>query len=199
MKIIVGLGNPGERYAHTRHNIGRDVVELLHKKHTFSEWTFDKKSNAQQADGVINGVSVRLVLPETFMNDSGISVAALVKTKKQLVDTCAVYDDLDLGLGSMKFAFDRGAGGHKGITSIIAKTASRAFVRLRIGIAPVTPTGKIKKVQGDDAVKTHVLTPFKKKEQGKADIVCEHAVRALELYVTEGHVLASNEVNSWVL
>lgn len=197
MKIIVGLGNPTDQYEHTRHNVGRDIVEKFRKKHKFDGWEFDKKANALVTEGKIGRTKVLLMLPETYMNDSGSAVAKYVKSKKQAADLCVVYDDLDLGVGTQKLSFNKGSGGHKGIDSTIRKIKTKEFARLRIGIAPVTPTGKVKKVQGEEAVKKHVLTKFKPTEEAAIKKVMTKGVTALEHFVADGYILAANTVNSW--
>lgn len=197
MKIIIGLGNPTPQYENTRHNIGRDAVLKFQKKNKFADFEFNKKANALITDGKIGKEKVTLILPETFMNDSGKAVAYYVKTKKQAVDTLVIYDDLDLGTGSIKLSFNKGSGGHKGVESVIKKIKTKEFSRLRLGIAPVTPSGKLKKISGEDKVIKHVLGKFKPAEEASIKKVLNNSVKAIELFVEEGHALASNQVNSW--
>ena len=117
MKIIVGLGNPDDKYKNTRHNIGRDFVESFRKKNKFEDWSHHKKSNSLISKGEFNGESVTLILPETYMNNSGKAVMEFVKTKKQAVETLVIYDELDLGVGKLKLSFNKNSGGHKGVES----------------------------------------------------------------------------------
>lgn len=195
--VIVGLGNPGEKYDKTRHNIGRDVLEKFRKKHSFSEWDFDKKKEAQISKGKFGKDSVTLVLPETYMNDSGKAVRFFVKNKKQANNTLVVYDELDLAIGKMKISFNKSSGGHKGVQSIINHIKTQEFARLRIGIAPVTPSGKIKKVLGEEKVVKHVLSKFKPNEKKNVDKAFKNGVTAVELSIEQGHEGAANEVNGW--
>lgn len=197
MKIIVGLGNPEDRYAHTRHNIGRDIVEVFRKKNKFEDWSFHKKSNSQISEGDIDGEKVLLILPDTYMNDSGKAVVNFVKSKKQANETFVIYDDLDLGVGRLKLSFNKSSGGHKGVESIIKLLKTQEFPRLRVGIAPVTASGKVKKVLGDDPVKKHVLSKFKPSEAEEIKKVEKNALKAIDLFIEKGHMLATNEVNSW--
>lgn len=197
MKIIIGLGNPTSEYEHTRHNIGRDIVEKFRKENKFPDWEFNKKANALISDGKIGKEKVMLILPETFMNDSGKSVAYYVKNKKQAVETIVIYDDLDLGTGVMKIAFNKGSGGHKGLESVIKKLKTREFPRLRLGIAPITPSGKVKKIEAGEKVVKHVLGKFKPSEDLTIKKVLKNSTKALEIFVKEGHAKAMNQVNGW--
>ncbi len=145
MITILGLGNPGEEYAKTRHNAGRIAATLLAKKFEFGDWREDKKSKALLALGKIGKEKATIALPETFMNKSGQTAGALIKSKKDLKNLIVIYDDLDLPLGTMKISFNRGDGGHNGLASIIKAVKSREFTRVRIGISPATPKGKVKR------------------------------------------------------
>lgn len=197
MKIIVGLGNPDDKYKNTRHNIGRDFVESFRKKNKFEDWNFHKKSNSLISEGEFNGENILLVLPQTYMNNSGKAVMNFVKTKKQAVETLIIHDELDLGVGKIKISFNKNSGGQKGIESIIKSIKTKEFPRLRIGIAPVTPSGKVKKVSGEEAVVKHVLSKFKPSELEELKKVEKNALKAIELFIEKGHLLASNEINSW--
>lgn len=197
MKIIVGLGNPDDKYKNTRHNIGRDFVESFRKKNKFEDWNFHKKSNSLISKGEFNGENVTLILPETYMNNSGKAVAEFVKTKKQAIETLVIYDELDLGVGKLKLSFNKNSGGHKGVESIIKLIKTKEFPRLRIGIAPVTPSGKIKKVSGEEAVVKHVLTKFKPTELESLKKVEKNVLQAIEIFIDKGHFLGANEINSW--
>jgi len=199
MYTVVGLGNPGEKYEATRHNIGRDVVELFRKTHDFPEWTLDKRAHALISEGRFNKKDILLMLPETYMNDSGMAVIRYVKNKKQASQMLVLHDELDVGLGRFKISTNKSAGGHKGIISIIEHIKTQEFARLRIGIAPVTPGGKIKKILGEAIVKKHVLTKFKPTESETAAKVLTEGVHAIEMCIDKGPSLAANDVNSWKL
>ena len=113
MYIIVGLGNPGEEYAYTRHNTGRIVLDYISKS---------------------GKIDAKFVFPDTFMNKSGLAVAKVVKSKKVAKKLIVVHDDLDLPLGALKISYNRGSGGHKGVESIIRALKTKGFIRIRIGI-----------------------------------------------------------------
>ncbi|MEK7614123.1 MAG: aminoacyl-tRNA hydrolase [Patescibacteria group bacterium] len=200
--IIIGLGNPGEEYKNTRHNTGRIVLEAFRKKNDFSGWEIDKKLKALSSEGVVRPLDgargkekVLLVLPETFMNNSGKSVAPLVKTKKAAEKLVVVHDDLDIPLGAMKISFNRGSGGHKGIESIKRAIKTEAFIRARIGISPATPSGKVKKPKGDKAVADFILGKFKPKEIEALKKISKKACDALGAIVSDGRERAMGEFN----
>ena len=117
--VIVGLGNTGAEYAKTRHNAGRMAVEKLATDEDFPEFVLKKGANALISEGTIEGEKVTLVLPETMMNLSGKSVAALVKSPKAAKKLLVLQDELDLPLGTLKMVFGRNSGGHRGIDSVM--------------------------------------------------------------------------------
>src|SRR3989338_11324347 len=155
--LIVGLGNPGKEYEKTRHNIGRIVLDDFAKSVDFPEFDDSKKYKALISEGKLGNKKVLLLEPETFMNLSGKPVALAVKENNILVENIVViYDDLDLGLGDFKISFGRGSGGHKGIESIIKSLKTKDFIRIRVGISPLTITGKIRKPKGLDFIMKNV-------------------------------------------
>ncbi|HAS84792.1 MAG TPA: aminoacyl-tRNA hydrolase [Candidatus Yonathbacteria bacterium] len=193
--LIVGLGNPGEEYANTRHNAGRMVVEEFRKKNDFPEWVLDKNLKARVSKGACGKDKVVLLEPDNFMNVSGKSVAPLVKNAKDAERTIVVYDDLDLPLGGMKISFNRSSGGHKGVESIIKALKTRVFARLRIGICPTTPSGKLKKPKGEDALLDFIVGPFKKGEADDLKKTIKKGAEALALILEEGREIATGKVN----
>lgn len=193
--LIVGLGNPGEEYAKTRHNTGRMVVDAFRKKNDFPEWNSDMGLKALVSKGSYGKDKVTLLAPDNFMNVSGKSVASLVKNAKDAERTVVVYDDLDLPLGSMKISFNRSSGGHKGLESIIKALKTPAFARLRIGVSPATPSGKTRKPKGDKAVLDFIIGEFKKPEQEVMKKVMKKGADALALILDEGREIATGKVN----
>lgn len=193
--VAVGLGNPGEEYTNTRHNTGRMMLEHFAAKQKFSEWKEDTKADAEICRGAIGKNLIVLVNPNTFMNKSGSSVAKFVKSVKAAEKLVVVYDDLDLPLGSMKLSFDRGSGGHKGIESIMRAVKTKKFVRIRIGVSPTTPGGKLKKPQGEREVVRFILARFKEDELDILKKVFKRAGEALESIVTDGREIAMTRFN----
>lgn len=131
MKIIVGLGNPGKEYRLTRHNAGRLAVEYFARKNDFPEFEFSKKYQSLAAGAKIKNEKFLLLLPETFMNNSGKAVKGLPPENLTII-----HDDIDLPLGKLKISFGRGSAGHKGVESAIRALKTKDFRRIRIGIAP---------------------------------------------------------------
>lgn len=190
--VIVGLGNPGNEYEHTRHNAGREAVEYFAKKNDASEWKEDAKSEATVAKV---GKTV-LVLPDTFMNKSGSAVVKHVKSVKAAENLVVVYDDLDLPLGKVKISFNRGSGGHKGIESITRAVKTQKFVRIRIGVSPATSSGKLKKPDGEEKVIDFILGKFKPAEQDVLKKVYKVVAGAIREIIEEGRLVAMNHYNS---
>ena len=192
---IVGLGNPGEEYEHTRHNTGRMLLAYVAKKYDCTDWQENKKTRATLSRGNIGKETLLLLAPDTFMNKSGIAVSAYVKSAKAAQRLVVVYDDLDLPLGKMKISFDRGSGGHKGLESIIRAIKTKAFARIRIGVSPATPSGKTKKPSGEQEVIDFILKEFKEAEMKELKKVFKKAAEAVEVIVTQGLDRAMNEYN----
>lgn len=186
MISVIGLGNPGEEYARTRHNAGRIILEALAAKNGFSDWRDDKKTKALYSAGKLGAKKFQFVLPNNFMNNSGGSVKPLVKAKKDLEDIVVVYDDLDLAIGRVKISFDRSSGGHNGVGDIIRVLKTQEFLRIRIGVSPHTPGGKLKKPKGEKEVIDFLMKDFKKAELDELAKLSKHIGEALECYAAFG-------------
>jgi PTH1 family peptidyl-tRNA hydrolase len=139
---------------------------------------------------------VTLLAPETFMNKSGSSVKTLVANAKAAERMLVVYDDLDLPFGTGKMSFNRSSGGHKGLESIIKGVKTEAFPRLRIGISPVTSSGKIKKPSGEEAVNKVILKEFSKDELSALKKLSKKVNETLALLVSDGRDKATGFFNS---
>ncbi len=188
MYIIVGLGNPGKEYELTRHNTGRMVVEDFAKANNFSDWELDKKSNALKSEVKIKKQKVMLLLPETFMNNSGNAVVKFITSKKKAEQLVIVHDDLDLALGGFKISFARGSGGHKGVDSVIKKIKTEKFIRVRVGISPK------KKPAGKELIK-FLLGKFTPKDLIVFKKTSKKITSALEAIISEGLQKAMGEFN----
>lgn len=131
MNIVIGLGNPGTKYKGHRHNIGTMVLDALAAKRALH---FESKP-LFHAEIAVSGTTLTIVKPETFMNDSG--TAARMVAKQYNAPVTVVYDDIDIALGTVKCSYDRGAGGHNGVQSIIDHLGTKEFFRIRVGVRPV--------------------------------------------------------------
>jgi PTH1 family peptidyl-tRNA hydrolase len=195
MILIVGLGNPGEEYKKTRHNAGRIILEYIAKANEFSDWKDDMKLKSFRSKGEIDGEKFELLLPNTFMNNSGIAVAPFIDTPKKLSRLVVVYDDLDIPVGSLKISFNRSSGGHNGLESIIKKVKSQEFVRIRVGVSPHTPTGKIRKPKGEEAVLKFLLGAFKEDELKILKKQSKEIAEIVVLIASEGYQKAMSIYN----
>jgi len=171
MIIIIGLGNPGEKFKDTRHNIGFEVLDKIKEKNDFSDFTFSKKFNAQISKGILNQEKTILAKPQTFMNSSGKSAKALTQYYKK-AKLIIVHDDIDILLGKVKFSKDSGSAGHKGVESVINNLGTKDFMRLRIGIVPLK--GKPKETE------KFVLKKFTKKEKETIQKIIEEISETLK-------------------
>lgn len=183
----MGLGNPGSQYAHSRHNAGADVVEALASRH--GERLKKGKERALVAEARVGGQRMALAFPQTYMNESGISVGLLtrrfkVEDPERLV---VVHDELDLPLGKIQVKIGGGLAGHNGLRSIKAHLHTTDFLRIRIGIGK-PPGGKD---QGAD----HVLKKMGKKSRTELDVSIEQAADAVEVILKEGVQVAQNRFN----
>lgn len=193
--VLIGLGNPDEEYARTRHNAGRMAVQKFAQKFGFSEWKEEKKSRSFIARGLVNKAVAAAVLPNTYMNKTGSAAAHYIKTQKAAEKLIALYDDLDLPLGKMKISFDRGSGGHKGIESIATAIKTKRFIRIRIGISREDKDGAAKKPQGEDEVERFILGEFKADEMAQLKTIFKRVSDALETIIVEGREVAMNRFN----
>ena len=194
--LIVGLGNPGDEYEHTRHNVGRDIVTAFAEKMDFDEFEKESKADALVSKGKMTSHTVECVLPETFMNKSGLAVAYMAKVRKVKPEyVVVVHDDIDIPLGSFKISFDRGSGGHRGIDSVMKQLKTRAFVRIRVGVTPTTPTGKLRKPQGEEKVVKFILGKVAKDDATTLKKVTKKIIEALEILILDGRAHAMNVCN----
>jgi PTH1 family peptidyl-tRNA hydrolase len=192
---IIGLGNPGEEYNETPHNVGREAVMLFVKKNFDTDWSVQSKAQAHVATGKLKSHGVTCVLPDTFMNKSGVSGAYFAKTKKDIEQCVVIHDDLDLPLGVIKIVFGRGSGGHKGVESLMRAWKTQDFVRIRIGISPSNAKGQAKKPQGEEKVISYILKPMKKDTYADMKKIYARVSDALVCLVTESRAVAMTQFN----
>jgi PTH1 family peptidyl-tRNA hydrolase len=187
MWVIAGLGNPGEKYSATRHNIGFMVVDRLSEEYRVP---FAVKDDYSLGKGAIDHVNVILLKPLTYMNLSGSAVRKILKKTNLLQDGeitnfIVIHDDLDLETGVVKIRRNGSSGGHRGIESIIQETGSRDFIRVKIGI------GRDRKIP----VEEYVLRRFRAAEKKMVEDGILQAVHAIETILTGGIEKAMNACN----
>ncbi|MDO8655172.1 MAG: aminoacyl-tRNA hydrolase [bacterium] len=170
MIIVVGLGNPGKAYEHTRHNAGFLALDVFAKEHGYPVLKLSAKHQALLSEGT----GAILAKPQTFMNKSGTSAKSLLKQGGELI---VVHDDIDIPIGAVKVSKDRGSAGHKGVESIIEALGSKDFTRIRIGILP--SAGK------PEDVEDFVLKNFTVKELSLIQEAYKQASRILSGLIAE--------------
>ncbi|MFH1242357.1 MAG: aminoacyl-tRNA hydrolase [Pseudomonadota bacterium] len=185
MYLIVGLGNPGSQYRHTRHNIGFRVIDLWGQN--LGVRLRYRRFQSRNILTSFRQTRVMLLCPLTFMNQSGKSVRACVDFYDlESRDVLVIFDDVDLPVGRIKVARNGGAGGHKGVLSIIHHLGSTEFPRIRVGIG---------RPRYGESVEDYVLAPFYSGEKEIMERVVQVAVQACELFVSEGIESAMNRIN----
>ncbi len=191
MKLIVGLGNPGQAYANNRHNLG--FICLNHFART-QGIRFDKKQGqARIGSGEVAGSKIVLAKPQTYMNLSGRSVSRLIKRfNVDLDDLLVIHDDLDLPLGKIRIRRGGSAGGHKGINSIIYELESQDFSRLKIGVGH--PAVSSLEISEADVI-TYVLNDFTPEETEVVAQVVPRVSEVILCLLTEGLTAAMNKYN----
>jgi len=187
MLLVVGLGNPGAKYANNRHNVGFMVVDRLAERLKAPPFR-DKFSGSFTRAAVPDVV---LLKPMTYMNLSGESVQAAMKFfKVGLADVVVLHDELDLTFGDLRLKVAGGTAGHNGLKSMLQHCGGDGFVRMRIGI------GRPRSEKGDNAVVSHVLGDFSSSERAQLSDVLDHAALGVESIVDKGIASAMNAFNA---
>jgi peptidyl-tRNA hydrolase, PTH1 family len=185
MEMIIGLGNPGQEYKDTRHNIGFKVVELLACELGLK--LDSKRFQSRNCRTRLEGKDIIFLCPMTYMNLSGSSVRQCADYYKiDIEDILVIHDDLDLPLGRVKIARQGGAGGHKGVQSIINHLGGANFPRIRIGIG---------RPRYNEPIETFVLSPFYKDEREIAEEMIRLGAEACRLAISDGVESAMNRIN----
>ncbi len=178
MILIVGLGNPGEKYKNTRHNIGFRIVDEFAKANSFTKLKLSKKFNSLVSKGILDNKETILAKPQTFMNESGKAVRTLTSFYKiKTSDLVIIHDDMDLLLRKIKIVKNRGTAGHKGVESVVKEIGTKDFIRFRIGTQP--QKGKPKEPE------KFVLQKFNKEEKKLIKEVLKTVTEALEFLITD--------------
>ncbi|TDA63471.1 MAG: aminoacyl-tRNA hydrolase [Clostridia bacterium] len=186
MRLIVGLGNPGRRYARTRHNAGFMAVDRL--ACSLGVQVRRRREGALVGEGSLEGEPVVLGKPQTFMNLSGQAVAALVaRYQVPLSHLLVIHDDLDLPLGRLRLRGRGSSGGHLGVESVITELRTDSFCRLKIGIGRPGP---------EEDVVSYVLSPFRRAERPLVEAVLGEVPEAVRVWATRDLEAATNYINS---
>ncbi|MCM0649013.1 aminoacyl-tRNA hydrolase [Clostridium swellfunianum] len=185
MYLIVGLGNPGVEYAHTRHNVGFDIIDLIAEKYNIRMNRIKFKGTC--GDGLIGGEKILLLKPSTYMNLSGeslVEAANFYKIPRENI--IVIYDDVSLEVGRMRIRPEGSAGGHNGIKNIILHLSSEMFPRIKVGVG-----------QPKDGLIPHVLGRFPKEERETLEKLFPAAADAVEAIIKYGVTEAMNKYNGF--
>lgn len=175
MYTLIPLGNPGTKYARTRHNVARVLLSMI-------------------KDEVMKISSFEIMIPSTFMNESGIAVREYLNYHEGR-EIVVMYDDKDLPYGTFRISYDRGDGGHNGIKSIIETLQKKDFIRIRIGIAPKEVDGKEVKAPHGEAVQGYVMGTIKEDEEEALRSIAARVLGALQTIEKDGYTKAMEVYN----
>ena len=193
LRLVVGLGNPGTKYEGTRHNIGFMALEQMASREGFS-FRQQSKLHGLAAEHGIGESRLRLLMPQTYMNDSGRSIRAALDwfgfTPEQLL---VLVDDMDIPLGRLRLRAQGSAGGHNGLRSTIQHLGTQAFPRLRIGIGAPANNPAERRAR----TVSHVLGPFSRAEQPEVDAVLDGVLEAIQRIQRQGLDRAGNWINGF--
>jgi PTH1 family peptidyl-tRNA hydrolase len=189
LKVILALGNPGDEYEHTRHNVGWWLIDHLADVWRFEGWR--KDGNSRVAPGLVGRHRVRLVKPQTYMNLSGAALRPYLRRESwnPAADLLVVVDEVALPVGTYRLRANGSAGGHNGLKSVEGALQSQDYPRLRIGVGP--PPGRERR--GDLA--EYVLSPFRKGEAAEVRELLPRMAEATEAWLTDGIEPAMNRFN----
>lgn len=186
MYLFVGLGNPGDEYTKTRHNIGRETLIAAQKKFGLPSFAGNQKFSALASEGKIGKERLAFLLPETFVNKSGGAVVPAIRHYNVKPKTLVlVHDDVDILLGATKLSFGRNSGGHKGVESVMRAVKTKNFWRMRIGVQ------KKRRVPGENLV----LQKFRGEEEALAKKIIRKNLEAMRVIATAGPEHAMNAYN----
>lgn len=185
-KIFIGLGNPGDRYQHTRHNLGYLSIDSFMERHQLDNLNDDKKSDGSLLNSELYDKEFLLFKSSRYMNESGLSVNRLRKYRNiDMQDICIIHDDLDLDVGEVRIKYSGGHGGHNGLRDIIQACGSKDFIRIRMGIGH----------PDKDEVIDYVLSKPKKEEKEILDESIQEAANAMDSLLQNGLDETMNRFN----
>jgi len=184
MKIILGIGNPEEKYEQTRHNVGFMFADYLAKRVKADKYSLDKKLNSLITSGMLNSEKIIIIKPQTYVNKTGSAVSSILNYYKIKPDNLIVaHDDLDISSGQSKISFDKKSAGHNGVDSIIKSIKTKKFYRIRFGLASSALQRARKQktlLEKKDKVAKFVLSKFSPSEKTKLTAEFKEAVQKIE-------------------
>ena len=193
LRLVVGLGNPGTKYEGTRHNIGFMALERMASREGFS-FRQQSKLHGLAAEHGIGESRLRLLMPQTYMNDSGRSIRAALDWFGFMPEQLLVLvDDMDIPLGRLRLRAQGSAGGHNGLRSTIQHLGTQAFPRLRIGIGAPADNSAERRAR----TVSHVLGPFSRAEHSEVDAVLDGVLEAIQRIQRQGLDRAGNWINGF--
>ncbi len=195
MFTIVGLGNIGEEYKNTRHNIGWLVLDYFIHTHNLPALVQSGKMSGKISVGRVGEKDVLILFPSTFMNKSGTAVKKALTEYPNPEKLIIVHDEIDLPLGEVRIAVGRGSGGHNGVQSVIDTLGTKDFVRVRVGIGEKNIFGMLRRPQGE-ALSKFVLGEFKKRDMSTLESINEKVASAILAIIETGVEKAMNTCNS---
>jgi peptidyl-tRNA hydrolase, PTH1 family len=181
--LYFGLGNPGEKYEHTRHNAGRILLDKIADKQIGVTTTEQKQNKITIRRFMFAGSETMFISPHTFMNDSGGVVKRYRDLEHMLV---IVYDDIDLPLGELRLSYNKSGAGHNGMLSVIKQLGTQKIVSLRVGISPRNSLGKIQRPIGQANIQKFVLQNFSFDELKEIDLMVSNAEKIMTLLHSKG-------------
>lgn len=185
MFTIIGLGNIGEKYKNTRHNVAWIIFDNLFSN---LNWQKNKYAESELANTRIDDTDILIVKPQTFMNESGRIIPYLAKTYGAKIEKMVVvHDDIDLALGNIKISYDRGDGGHNGVKSIMSVLGTKEFIRIRVGVSILDEEGILRKPD--------VLGNFSNAELDQLQKISQTVAPIIEEIVKNGYDKAMNIYN----
>ncbi|MBU3934809.1 aminoacyl-tRNA hydrolase [Patescibacteria group bacterium] len=188
MKIIIGLGNPEQKFENTPHNLGFMAIDAFAKKNDFLDFKTQKKFDSLVSEKGSGAEKILLVKPQTFMNESGKAVKkAVFNYKLPVADLIIIHDDIDLSMGKIRIVKNSGSGGHKGVESIIKELGKKDFIRIKLGILP--EAGKPKNPE------KFVIKKFEEKNKTIVEGMIRKTLGAIDCLIKDGLEKTMNEYN----
>ena len=204
MILIIGLGNPGEKYKNTRHNIGFRIIDKFSKRNNFPEFEMSQKFKSLITEKTLLHKKIIIAKPQMFMNESGKAVRKIINYRLPIVNKTSInkfsnenliiiHDDIDIALGKIRISQEKNSAGHKGIESIIKEIGTKNFTRFRVGIK--TASSEQRTANNID-VEKFVIQKFRKDEEEIIGGVIEKTIDAIAMYLEQGIDKTMNQYNS---